>query len=90
MKTPKSIQLRIIDHPDKLITKAKETAEKHGLQFSGDTEGGLIKGFGIEADYKLRADILTVTVFRKPILLSWTKVEQHVRTLVSLNSNSII
>ena len=88
MKTPKSIQLKIIDHPEKLITKAKEVAEKHGLQFSGDTERGLIKGYGIEADYMLQEDILTVTVFRKPFLLSWTKVEQKVRTLVSLNSKS--
>ena len=82
MKKPKSIQVKIIDHPSELVTKAKELAEEYGLQFLGDTDRGVIKGFGIEADYMLQEDILTVTVFRKPVLLPWTKVEQKLRTLV--------
>lgn len=86
MKMPKSIQVKIIDHPDELLTKAKEIAEEYGLQFLGDAERGLIKGFGIEADYMLQEDLLTVTVFRKPLLIPWTKVEQKVRTLVNMNS----
>ena len=87
MKMPKSIQIKIIDHPEELITKAKEVAEKYGLYFFGDTDKGVIKGFGIEADYMFHEDILTVTVFRKPVLLSWRKVEQKVRTLVNMNTN---
>lgn len=87
MKKPKSIQVKITDHPEKLVTKAKEAAEKYGLQFLGDTDQGIIKGFGIEADYTLRDDLLTVTVFRKPVLLPWTTVEQKLKTLVSLNAN---
>ena len=87
MKMPKSIQVKIIDHPEELIAKAKEKAEKYGLHFLGDTDKGVIKGFGIEADYMFQEDILTVTVFRKPVLLSWTKVEQKVRTLVNKSSN---
>ena len=89
MKMPKSIQVKIVDHPDELISKAKEAAEKYGLHFLGDTDKGVIRGFGIEADYLLQEDILTVTVFRKPLLLSWGKVEQKVRTLVNVNSNII-
>lgn len=85
MKKPKSIKVKIFDHPDELISKAKEVAEKYGLQFLGDSERGLIKGFGIEADYRLQEDVLTVTVFRKPLLVPWTKVEQHVKTLVCSN-----
>ncbi len=84
MKIPKSIKVKIFDHPDQLITKAKKEAEKNGLQFLGDTDRGIIKGFGIEADYIFQEDILTVTVFRKPILLPWTKVEQKVRAFVTM------
>ena len=83
----KSIKVKIIDHPEELITKAKHAAEKHGLLFIGDTEKGLIKGFGIEAHYLLQEDVLTVKILRKPLLLSWAKVEQKVRTLVNINQN---
>lgn len=81
----KSIQIKIVDHPDELVTRAKQAAEKHGLRFTGDAETGLIRGFGIEAHYLLEADILTVKILRKPSLLSWAKVEQKVRALVSNN-----
>lgn len=83
----KSIRVKIVGHPEELIIKAKQAAEKHGLRFTGNTEQGLIKGFGIEACYLLQEDMLTVNILRKPLLLSWTQVEQKVRTLVSINQN---
>ncbi len=83
----KSIKVKIVDHPDELITKAKHAAEKHGLRFTGDTEKGLIKGLGIEAHYLLQEDILTIKILHKPLLLSWAKLEQKVRTLVNINQN---
>ncbi len=84
----KSIKVKIADHPDKLITKAKQAAEKHGLQFTGDTEKGWIMGFGLEAHYLLQEDVLTVKILRKPLLLSWAVVEQKVRALVNINQNT--
>ncbi len=78
----KSIKVKIVDQPDELIIKAKQAAEQHGLRFTGDTEKGFIKGFGIHAHYLLQEDILTVKILRKPLLLSWTQVEQKVRALV--------
>lgn len=83
----KSIKVKINDHPNELISKAKHAAEKHGLRFTGDTEKGLIQGFGIEAHYLLQEDMLTVNILRKPLLLSWAKVEQKVRALVNINPN---
>ncbi len=84
MKTPKSIEFKILGSPDELIGKAKVTAEKYGLQFLGNIERGEIKGFGIEAHYTFREDILTITVSRKPLLLSWETVEQKVRSMVTI------
>jgi phosphoenolpyruvate synthase/pyruvate phosphate dikinase len=83
----KSIKVKIVGHPDELITKAKHAAEKHGLRFTGDTEKGLIKGLGIEANYFLQEDVLTIKILHKPLLLSWAKLEQKVRTLVNINQN---
>jgi hypothetical protein len=84
----KSIKVKIVVHPDELITKAKHAAEKHGLRFVGDTEKGLIKGIGIEAHYLLREDELTVNILRKPLLLSWAKMEQKLRALVNVSQNT--
>lgn len=81
----KSIKIKIADHPDELISKVKQEAEKHGLRFTGDTEKGLIKGFGIHVHYLLHGDLLTVKFLHKPLLLSWSQVEQKVRDLVSVN-----
>ncbi|WP_305907746.1 hypothetical protein Q9L42_014200 [Methylomarinum sp. Ch1-1] len=86
---PKSIQVKIVDHPDKLINKAKQEAKKNGIQFLGDADRGIIRGFGIEADYVLQDELLTVTVFRKPMLLPWAKVEQKVRTFVDTGASRI-
>ena len=83
----RSIKVKIVNHPDELISKAKQAAEKHGLRFTGDTEKGLIIGFGIEAHYLLQEDELTVKILRKPLLLSWAKLEQKVRALVNFNPN---
>ena len=84
----KSIKVKIVVHPDELITKAKQAAEKNGLRFTGDTKKGLINGYGIEAHYFLQEDVLTVKILRKPLLLPWSMLEQKLRTMVSINSKS--
>jgi hypothetical protein len=84
----KSIQVKIVANPDELIIKVRQAAEKHGLRFTGTTENGLIKGLGIEARYQLQEDVLTIKVLRKPLLLSWAKLEQKVRTLVNINQKT--
>ncbi len=81
----KYIKVKIFDHPDVLISRARQAATKQGLQFIGDSEQGLIKGFGIHAQYLLREDILTVQILRKPLFISWTMVEQKVHALVGVN-----
>lgn len=79
------MRVKIAVHPDELIAKAKQAAEKHGLRFTGNTEKGLIKGSGIEAHYVFQEDELMINFLRKPMLLSWATLEQKVRTLVSIN-----
>lgn len=87
-KIEKTIDIKITDHPDELITKVKQAVEKNGLRFKGDTEKGLIKGFGIHINYLLKEDILTIKFLRKPLLLSWSQVELKVRELVSISQNT--
>lgn len=83
----KTFEIKIIGHPDELITKAKLAAEKYGLRFVGNTEKGELKGFGIEAHYLLQRDVLTISILRKPHFLSWTKVEQKIRAIVNCGAS---
>ncbi len=84
----KSISIKIIGHPDALITKARQAAEKHGLRFTGDSKNGEIRGLGIEAHYLVQQDMLMINILRKPLLLSWRIVEKKVRALVQKNQNN--
>ncbi|MCX7102817.1 MAG: hypothetical protein NTX38_15380 [Methylobacter sp.] len=85
----KSFSVKFAGHPDTLISKARQAAEKNGLKFTGDSENGLLKGLGIEANYQVKEDVLTVNILRKPLLLSWRIVEQKIRALVSYNQNTV-
>jgi hypothetical protein len=78
----KSIEVKVIGHPDELIIKAKHAAEKYGLHFMGDAQKGIIKGLGIEAHYLLQEDLLRVRILHKPFFLSWEKVEQKLKAIV--------
>jgi hypothetical protein len=55
----KSIKVKIVVHPDQLIAKVKQAAEKHGLQFTGDTEKELIMGFEIETGNMPKIALIT-------------------------------
>lgn len=86
-KKERSVDIKITGHPDELIKKVKLAAEKHSLRFTGDTEKGFIKGFGIHIHYLFNEDTLTIKFLRKPLLLSWAQVEHKVMNLVSNNQN---
>ncbi|MGR8978890.1 MAG: hypothetical protein ACU84H_02195 [Gammaproteobacteria bacterium] len=87
MRIKKSIKVKTAVPANELIIQAKQAAEKHGLRFIGDTEKGFIEGLGIEAHYLFEEDELMVKILRKPMLLSWTLLEQKLIALVSLNQN---
>ena len=78
----RTFHFKLLEHPETLLTKAKETAFKHGLHFSGNDKEGQVSGFGIKAGYLFQEDLLIVTVKRKPILVPWTAVEHKVRSLI--------
>ena len=79
----RSFYFKLFDHPEKLLTRARDTALKHGLQFSGDHKEGQLSGLGIKAGYLFQEDVLIVTVVRKPLLVPWTTVEHSVRKLIN-------
>ncbi len=85
----KSISVKFAGHPDTLILKARQAAERNGLRFTGDAENGFLKGLGIEANYQVKEDVLTINILRKPLLLSWRIVEQKIRALVNNIQNTV-
>lgn len=81
----KSFKLKITEHPDKLLINAKQLASINGYQLQGDSHKGMLKGSGTEAQYIVHGDVLTVTILRKPMLLSWKQMEKTVRDIMTIS-----
>jgi len=79
----KSFKLKITEHPDKLLVNAKQMAAENRFQLQGDTHKGMIKGSGLQAQYLVHGDVLTVTILRKPMMLSWEQMEKTVRGIMT-------
>jgi len=66
-----------------LYTRAKGDAEKHGIKWEGDLQQGHGEGFGFEGRYNVGVDCITVTVLKKPLLVSKTRIQNEVKKYVA-------
>ena len=65
-----------------LYLRATKDAKEHGIQFTGDLTKGYGTGFGFEGKYSVGADFITITVIKKPLLVSKGRIEDEVRRYV--------
>ena len=66
-----------------LYKKAKNDATKHNIAWTGDMQQGYGSGFGFEGKYVVGADIITVTVLRKPMLASKSRIQNEIKKYVA-------
>ncbi len=66
-----------------VVAKFKTVAEKNGVHMSGDHQHGKFIGMGIEGRYQIEGDVLTLTILKKPMLISWSLMEAKVREYFS-------
>lgn len=74
----KTIQVTLKHAPEKLIKQAKAMAAKHGMALEGDVSSGRFSGSGIEAQYTVDGDKLSITVLKKPMIMPWVFIEKTV------------
>ena len=75
----KCFEIEISENPDDLIAKAKQAADKKGIDFSGDTGSGVFYGQGIAGEYQLVNNKVAVTINKKPMILPWLAVEASLK-----------
>lgn len=62
-----------------VVDKAKAAALRHGAEFTGDRFAGRFSGNGIEGSYQIAAQVVTVTIEKKPEVAPWPMVEAAIR-----------
>ena len=66
-----------------LYDKAKNDAERHNIIWTGDMQKGHGSGFGFEGKYVVGIDAITVTVLKKPLIATKSRVENAVRNYIN-------
>ena len=69
----------ITEDPATLVERAKTVASENNVVFRGDTKSGSFSGRGVEGEYEIEDDTVTVTITDKPFFASWSQVESKVK-----------
>lgn len=75
----KCFKIEILDNPKNLITKARQAADKKGINFNGDSCSGFFVGQGIEGEYQRIDNNLEVTINKKPMIVPWPIIEASLK-----------
>ncbi len=79
----KSFRMPLKEEPAVLVERARKLAEDSGADFSGDAASGHFGFKGVEGEYAVEGESITVTVTRKPIVAPWSLVETKVKEFFS-------
>ncbi len=79
----KSFRMPLKEEPAALVERARKLAEDAGADFSGDATSGQFAAKGVEGEYAVEGDSITVTVTRKPMVAPWSMVEAKVKQFFS-------
>jgi len=66
-----------------LFLKAKEDAAKHNITWTGDIQQGHGSGFGFEGRYAVDESHITVTVLKRPLFASKSRIEREIKNYVT-------
>ncbi len=75
----KQFSVKIKGDAHAVITKAKVSAKKNNVLFTGDEREGQFSGMGVEGKYGIQGDDLTITIEKKPLLITWSLLESKLR-----------
>ena len=75
----KAYQFTLTSPAAEVISRAKVTAAKNGVDFKGDAEKGGFSGMGIVGHYSVGAGTLHVEITQKPMLMTWGLIEKSLK-----------
>jgi len=76
----RSFQVPLKGDADALASRAEELARQAGAEFTGDGKAGRFAGGGVEGQYEVEGESITVTISKKPLVAPWSLVEEKVRS----------
>jgi len=79
-----TIKIPIPQNLESLYTRAATDAKTHNIQWTGDLHQGYGSGFGFEGKYVVDENFITITVLKKPLFATKTRIENEVRRYVGL------
>lgn len=75
----KQFAITLTSDAHEVVDRFKATAQKNNFQFSGNERLGQFSGKGIEGQYAIKGNLLTITIGKKPMLIPWSLIESTVR-----------
>jgi len=82
---PFTFTIKKPDDMQKAFSALKKAIEGHGGTLTGDQESGRIVSDGVDGSYNVKADLIEITVNKKPALLPKSAIEK----LISDNLNKM-
>jgi len=76
------IKIRKPQNLQALYVRAKNDAAKRGIKCTGDMHKGHGMGFGFEGRYTVGVDSITITVLKKPLLVSKSRIESVIKRYI--------
>lgn len=71
----RTIHITLKHPPEQLIEQAKAAANKNGVTMLGDANTGCFSGSGVEGQYAVDGESLSITILKKPIIMPWVFIE---------------
>lgn len=62
------------------LQRARDAAQKAGIQFTGDEKQGTFAGMGVKGSYQTEGNAVQVTINEKPFVISWQMLETQLRS----------
>jgi hypothetical protein len=76
----RSFQVPLKGDPDALASRAEQLARQVDAEFTGDGKAGCFAAGGVEGQYEVQGENVTVTISKKPLVAPWWLVEEKVRS----------
>jgi hypothetical protein len=74
----KKLTIKFTGNIETLIARAKQTANEHGAEFSGNTVAGTFSGKGVSGVYNVDNSQIIVKIDDKPFWAPWCLIESSI------------
>ena len=74
----RKFRVNVSGNKQDILSQIKKAGRKQGVTVTGTTEKGKFSGL-ISGSYTVSGNIVTVSITKKPFIISWDEVEKRLR-----------